>query len=531
VAEKLTLDAMIKRADFFQKSAGEDVGFATSTKQIPSLNFDNLRSDSNFVMSLRKPEFQRETNQWSVDQTLGFIQSFVEGYFVPSVILWQSTDGFAFVIDGAHRLSALRAWMEDDYGDRAISQTFFGGEISNSQKKIAKKLREKISTTVGTYHSLKDKLTARHANPAIRYDDLVNVRLKNVSSRALELQWVEGDANVAEASFFKINTQGTALDKTEEALLRNRDRSIAVAARSIVRAGTGHKYWSKFGADKVTQIERLSKEIHHLYFRPEVDLPLKTLQVPLGGVTSTLDSVATIIKLLSITESKVGSGRIQLEGSSEDNQGDATILVLKNCLKILNRMTGNESSSLGLHHAVYFYSERGKQIPELFLGMASLIKSKLLNNDNNFFKKFTSVRRSLEDYLLEHKQVITQALSAVHSVNRTDRMSDVFSYLIGTFADNGTPTLEGLFEAAKLKGTVVQFQQKVESKTFSEESKSKIFLREKFKTMMSCPICKGYFEPSISTSYDHIIRKSEGGTGEHTNGQMVHPFCNTGMKN
>jgi hypothetical protein len=110
-------------------------------------------------------------------------------------------------------------------------------------------------------------------------------------------------------------------------------------------------------------------------------------------------------------------------------------------------------------------------------------------------------------------------------------MSDVFSYLIETFNQEKDPTLAGLFEAARLKGTVVQFQQKVESKNFSDETKSKIFLREKFKTMMTCPICSGYLEPSISGSYDHIVRKSEGGIGEDLNGQLVHPYCNTGIKN
>ena len=104
---KLTLDAMIKRADFFEKNSEEGQNQSPSARKLSSINFDSLKPDSNFVLSLRKPDFQRETNQWSVDQTLGFIQSFVEGYFVPSVILWQSTDGYVFVIDGAHRLSDL----------------------------------------------------------------------------------------------------------------------------------------------------------------------------------------------------------------------------------------------------------------------------------------------------------------------------------------------------------------------------------------------------------------------------------------
>lgn len=217
MVQKLTLDAMIKRADFFQLNNEENQNFSLSAKNRSSINFDSLKSDSNFVLNLRKPDFQRETNEWSIEQTVGFIQSFLEGFFVPSVILWQSTDGYVFVIDGAHRLSALRAWIEDDYGDRGVSLAFyFGGDLSQSQKKIANRTREQVEATVGTYQSLKDKLTARNLNPSIQYDDLTNKRLKNFSGRELELQWVSGDASIAEASFFKINTQGTALDKTED---------------------------------------------------------------------------------------------------------------------------------------------------------------------------------------------------------------------------------------------------------------------------------------------------------------------------
>ena len=91
--------------------------------------------------------------------------------------------------------------------------------------------------------------------------------------------------------------------------------------------------------------------------------------------------------------------------------------------------------------------------------------------------------------------------------------------------------MEGLFEAARLKGNIVQFKQKVENKNFSDEAKSSIFLREGFKSSIKCSICQGYLEPATSGSYDHIVRKSEGGLGEDSNGQLAHPYCNTGYKN
>src|SRR5690606_34572798 len=126
--------AMIRRADFWQKGSEASSENSASAKPASSITFENLRNDSNFVLSLRKPDFQRETNQWTVNQALVFIQSFIDGDLVPSVILWQSDEGFIFAIDGAHRLSTLRAWIEDDYGDGPISIAFFGGEIPEDQK-------------------------------------------------------------------------------------------------------------------------------------------------------------------------------------------------------------------------------------------------------------------------------------------------------------------------------------------------------------------------------------------------------------
>ncbi|MGJ8624729.1 MAG: HNH endonuclease [Yoonia sp.] len=45
-----------------------------------------------------------------------------------------------------------------------------------------------------------------------------------------------------------------------------------------------------------------------------------------------------------------------------------------------------------------------------------------------------------------------------------------------------------------------------------------------------CSICGGYLHATKSVSYDHILPSSKGGTGELENAQLVHPFCNTGLK-
>ena len=78
-----------------------------------------------FYPNLRKPEYQRETNEWTPEKVLGLIESFVNGDLIPAIILWTSKGNYTFVIDGAHRLGALIAWVNDDYGDWEISRNFF----------------------------------------------------------------------------------------------------------------------------------------------------------------------------------------------------------------------------------------------------------------------------------------------------------------------------------------------------------------------------------------------------------------------
>lgn len=529
MAARLVLDAMIRRADFWQKGADKSGDSSASAKPASSITFENLRSDSNFVLSLRKPDFQRETNQWSVNQALTFIQSFIDGDLVPSVILWQSDEGFIFAIDGAHRLSTLRAWIEDDYGDGPVSIAFFGGEIPEEQKKAAKAMRAIVERQVGSYRSLKDKLAARAANPDVEYDARTNKRLKHLGARQLELQWVTGDAEVAEASFFKINTQGTPLDKTEEALLRNRNRAPAIAARSIVRAATGHKYWSKFDEPTRKRIEALASDANFLLFQPEFSTPIKTLQLPLGGSASTLDALSLLIRLLSITDGTQTNRKAKLDEADNDADGALTVATLRNALGTLNRISGNDGASLGLHPVVYFYSDRGKYLPDLFLGMAYLIKGKILNNDSSFFKKFTESRAEIEDFLITNKPLVSQILQQINSRVRIERVADILDYLVASAG--GVSTIEGVANAARLKGSIVDLREKVEGKNFTDTGKSTIMIRQALKSALRCPICQGLLEPSMSVSYDHVQRKEDGGDGDDENGQLSHPFCNTGFKN
>lgn len=518
MAQRVTLDAMIPREDF----AIEQEEFALDLFQ--NFPITNLLPDSAILKLLRKPDFQRETNHWAPDQVATLVASFLDNEVIPSLILWKSPT-YIFVIDGGHRLSALRAWMEDDYGDGPLSLAFYKGEISEEQKKVAKRTRQVIEQRVGRFTSLRNLIDTKVS------DNPVALRRANrLFTRALNLQWIQGNADVAETSFFKINSQGTPLDDTEEMLIKNRRKPIAIGARAILRSGTGHKYWSNFSETNKDQIESIAAEFYELLFEPESNLPLKTLDVPFGGSVSPVEALSLLVDFLTISGSREVDA-LAIEKYPADETGEATTSVLRRSLQILNRITGNSPGSLGLHPAVYFYTERGKYNRFLFLGMTALFTERVRNNDNGFFKKFTSARRAVEAFLVENKSLIALVQQNMSKAQRVPKMKRLFEYLVATAADGDMLVAENAIAQLGLRGRILDVNALQSSPQFSDDSKSMMFVAAALASALRCPICHGYLHPTKSVSYDHVVRLEDGGTGDMTNGQMAHPFCNTGIKN
>lgn len=515
----VNLDAMIPRADF----AILETGPVPATEKIPSLGTRDLKSDGVLPL-LRKPDFQRETNHWSPAQVSHLIKSFVNGDLIPSVILWRAS-GSIFVIDGGHRLSVLRAWIEDDYGDRGISQAFFGYNINENQKKAAKETRQLIEKEIGSYQ----EWISKGQIPDLPESD--RERNLNVLTRSIPVQWVFGNADRAQASFLAINTQGTPLDDIEILLIRNRKRAGAIAARSIIRAGMGHKYWSGFAKDKQKLIEEKAHALYQILFEPEADTPIKTLDLPLGGGAGVRTALRLLVDFVVIASRDQNGLPAKVEDEPEDETGDGTIFVLDRSLRLAGRITGNEKGSLGLHPAVYFYGPSGTHVGSLFMGMATLIARKLVNNDSGFFRKFSSVRKDVEDALVTHKRLIAAVIQNTRSSRRYDMIADLFMYLIDSFSSGEPPTEQSLVNRAGVEGKIILGAEKQQSSRFSDETRSVIFLRDALAAALRCGICGGYLDPKKSVSYDHITRVREGGTGVESNGQMAHHYCDQSIKN
>ncbi len=515
----VNLDALIKREDFGITEEEEE-----HFDSFDRLSLRDLSRGALIGPNLRKPDFQRETNHWTPNQIVSLLESFVSGDLIPAVILWKSPT-FLFVIDGGHRLSAIKAWIEDDYGDGPLSYEYFERVISPEQRRIAEKTRKLVDKHIGSYKRLEQQNEQQDLEASERK------RISKIISRGIQVQWVKGDADKAEHSFFKINTQGTPLDPIEELLLKNRNKPIPISARAVIRAGTGHKYWSFFDEENKTKIVEYSKKFHKILFEPELKRPIKTLDLPLGGSKGIRDAIQILIDLMLISNRNQQGLPKLVSDQDDDLTGEYTISSLKRSLKLISRISGNDGGSLGLHPAVYFYGPSGRHSRAMFLGMATLIAEKLVNNDSVFFTKFTNSRETIEKILVSRKDLIATILQKHLSKKRNAMYAKLIGELVRRISQGEEIMDAKIVEITELEGKIVVGDFVSTETEFNDEAKSKTFLDRALESAIKCPICKGYLDPEKSVSYDHIVRQREEGTGNAENCQLTHPYCNQSVKN
>ena len=203
MSQKVILDAIFKREDF---ECENDIGSSVNPT-MQTLSLSELKNDKMIFNLLRKPDFQRETNEWEPEKVCDLIVSFVNGDLIPAVILWKSKSNYLFIIDGSHRLSALAAWVNDDYGDGLISQTFYDHEINDEFKKVSRRTREMIQEKVGKYTDYENLLKVQS-----KLEPDLMKKYSQIATGVIQLQWVNGDSAKAENSFYKINQQQTPLN-------------------------------------------------------------------------------------------------------------------------------------------------------------------------------------------------------------------------------------------------------------------------------------------------------------------------------
>lgn len=514
---KVNLDALIPREDF---EAEETLN---PGKKKETISIEDLKSDSFFLQFVRKPDFQRETNEWDNEKIVQFIESFINGDLIPAIILWRSSSGYLFVIDGSHRLSSLIAWINDDYGDGKISKQFYDGIISNEQIDIAEGTRKNIRKKIGEYEDFK----RAPKNPEKVRSDIVS-KAKNLAALAIQLQWVEGDVKKAEKSFFKINQSAAPIDPTELKLLESRKKPNCIAARAIIRSGKGHKYWSQFSPESQAKIPELSKEVNEILFSPKLETPIKTLDIPIGGKLYSAQTLPLILEFVNITNKIKSDFKDTL---SDDEDGSKTIEILYNTRNVAQIINSMQPFSLGLHPVIYFYSQDGRHKIASFFAIV-LFVSEL--KEKNKFNEFIKVRESFEWILLEYDFLVQQINRKYRSAEKSYPYIKNYFFKIIDLLNSGIQKDKVINEIIKCSDfnylTLYKDDVEITSKEFTSERKSAVYIKDAILKANKCKICNGYIHKN-SLTIDHITRKEDGGLGSIDNGQISHPYCNTTYKN
>ncbi|ENM3756963.1 HNH endonuclease [Vibrio cholerae] len=510
----VNLDALISREDFEVIETNSRV---SSFNQ--NVSVKDLERGEFFYAGLRKPDFQRETSDWTDDQLCEFIQSFIDGDLIPAVILWNSGP-YNFVIDGAHRLGALIAWINDDYGDGTISKQFFNDEIDEEQRDIANKTREKIKNTVKAYSEYK-KATADSKNT----DREMLEKALSLGRTSIQLQWVSGGAEKAEQSFFKINQKASKINDTEIELLQSRRKAFAIASRAIMRAGAGHQYWSQFETSIMQEIEDIAKEVNALIFQPKISGAIRTLDLPLIKKYNSPQTNSFIFDLVK----KCNGVSNNAKNISDDPDGKLTVTYLKNTRKFLRRINSSHPSSLGLHPLVYFYNKRGNHIYSAILAWVDTIKE--IEKSPQSLKSFCFIRQDLERFLIKYKHFISGLNAKYGSGTKSYKHVTKVIMLIISSLQKQVPENDIVDVILGEYSFLTKYDDiNVTSPRFSTDIKSQIYIQETLPKSITCSYCKGFIHQN-SISFDHVVRKKDGGKGSVQNGALMHPYCNTSAKN
>jgi hypothetical protein len=513
---KVSLDALISREAFeIQDEQSKNIG-----RNIPMISVRDLEQNSFFYPFLRKPDFQRETNEWDSQKICEFIESFLDGDLIPAVILWRSNSSYYFVIDGSHRLSSLIAWINDDYGDGKISKQFYDGELTDEQKNAAKETRKIVKAKIGSYKDYQSL-----AQKGEQVDPKIIERARNLGALGVQLQWVEGDSSKAEDSFFKINQKASPIGATEIRLLKARKTPNGVAARAIRRSGNGHKYWSEFAQQKQEKVEEIAKEIHQLIFEPKLKNPIKTFDVPIVGNLNTSEKLEVILEFVNLV-----NGIEEDDQFGEDITGEKTIKILNRCKEIAQRINSNHASSLGLHPIIYFYTGLGKPKLGSFYGVISLIS---YFEQKKYFSKFTDVREDFE-LIIWQDDLIPEIVRKSKALEAHEKIRDFYLEIIDKLS-NGVDKKDVIKQIVTenkfgtLKRKTKPNPSETQGKKFPRETKTAAFIRDALPSVPRCKICGGYLHSS-SISIDHIKRRADGGHATLDNAQLTHPYCNTTYK-
>ncbi|WP_309121511.1 DUF262 domain-containing protein [Paenibacillus sp.] len=544
-------DSLLTTSDYLNDLKSDEVQYHKKEY----LDFKDFQPDpSGFSIwdRFRKPEFQRQTNSWTDEKYINLLSTLKNNQVIPGVIFWLNPEtGHIFVLDGAHRLSAIRAWATDDWGDSDEAKEY--GYLEEDELRAANRMRQQVNEAIGDYEACRKaalkfkKVVDAKKNPKDELDESVESMGRFMyhlnTSLKIPIQWVTGGYQDAEQSFVNINTGGTPLSDEEALFIENRRSPVARAMAGIISNGSKQSIWIQ----NYEECTNISKELYQILLAPSDNIPskIKVTDYPLVLLKkqNSFDRYQFLQYLFCVMEhGQTGKNNLHatlenLANESDDNLvAETTLKKLKDLQSHLSHIRGKSPNSLGLMPVFYFYSLKGQFsqvlffsfIMWLFKGTSSEIKERKLI--------FTLNRGHFESVLMLTKEQVIKYLGRKGGPSRlSNNQAQFFDQLLNEVK-------LGKALGATPKETAAEFLKNLDANLYSEFRKSSIAGRPYsqftnttkqqqeilayFEGCYKCELCGGAIEISVSHQVDHIEKRSEGGDNSVGNGRIVHPWCN-----
>jgi len=508
----------------------------------PSMQRDNFEvaltdfEKHPIIKCLFKADNQRSTECWSVQEIANFIEDCTEDQNINLCILyWKDIHGNIYIIDGAHRLSCIYAWINRYFADEQVPQA---PNFNDPQKQDIRYLRNYLGDLADFQRICTD---AEFAEKKSKLEDI-----------KISFRQVLGTPEDARRVFQSINSDTKRLDKYEEYHLRNRGSDAYYAIYACCYINDNKSNLEELQYTRLNELIELGERIHQLLFST----------ILLDNEMSHGKKIGLVNELMNIIAGD------QIHNIMSLNQGERVENLMSHLLTILCRIATPVKNtgvpSLGFHPYLYFYKDQRFQITS-FLAWFSIVYEiheslMQIHHRTISFKDFTRVRRSVEFLIANFPVATTETVGKFGSgIKGYDRLQIVYNAFICLSLE-----MEVDFDDEKCLNTFILSMSKafkyinfnefyverflggyddvvvknvvgyVESISPISRSKPKAFsaltkslLKHNFVVGNHnfCLICDGLIYLD-STESDHRIAKAVGGQGVLENGLLVHPICN-----
>lgn len=348
-SKKCHFEHLIPRS---QEIGEENTGYGVAQgSRKTDFTLSDLENGQFFYQQLKKPYFQRDTNEWTVDRVEKLISTFLSDGLIPAIILWEDHNGDMLIIDGAHRISSLIAWVNNDYGNDQIDGSTNSTQIENY-----------INSQFGSYSDIKYSNNIKDKSLK-----------KTIAKKAIQIQWVTGDYQTVKESFIRINEQGVEISNDEKELILKDHLPMSKLARGISSCGTGQNSHFK------------NEEVYEIYKR--LFLPTLVKESDYYPMFGSLEDNFTISKIYNSIKI-IGDTTEELDTLTKTYH--AHIKYIQDYLEISNK--------------VYFYGANLRFKVASLYGFLEFSKS--LRENNQLLIDFIKHRKEFEEFITRNERYV-----------------------------------------------------------------------------------------------------------------------------